>query len=340
MKLEDKLRSGVAARMFQPPPTTLQGVTKERIAEVLQALDRASRDQIDTVFALLDDLNPNWFVEAAEKGLKFCHGASTAHIACHVGVLQRNSGKLDREGRDYWLKPLWEIGALEKLYFDSENAEFLPGHPVPKSPNSAYRIAPGFLQILKASDADRNALLAAWSKEDATRARLQVQAELAETTRAKIGTPHQGLITAACEVYVPNFLPGFEVLYIDSTDGQRVTPQQQQALQNAGIVIGLGDSMPDILLWNQKTDTLWVIEAVTSDGEVDLHKVQSLTSLAKRAGKKSIGFTTAYATWRDAAARQRKHKNIAPNTYIWIREDGSKQFSVETFQSTHQRLHQ
>src|SRR5438067_1601007 len=107
MKLEDKLRSDIAARRLRPPPAILQGVTKERIAEVLQALDRASRDQIDAVFALLDDLNPNWFFEAAQKGLKFCDGASTAHIACHVGVLQRKGGKLDREGRDYWLKPLW-----------------------------------------------------------------------------------------------------------------------------------------------------------------------------------------------------------------------------------------
>ena len=340
MKLEDKLRSEVAAKKLQRPPNALQGITKEQIAEVLQALDRASRDQIDAVFALLDDINPSWFYEAAEKGLKVCHGASTAHIACHVGVLQRNGGKLDREGRDYWLKPLWEIGALEKLYFDSGTAEFLPGHPVPKSPNSAYRIAPAFLQILKASNADRKILLAAWASKDAIRARLQVQAELAEATRAKIGTPHQGLITAAREVYVPNFLPGFEVLYIDATDGQRVTPEQQQTLQKAGIAIGLGDSMPDILLWNQKTDALWVIEAVTSDGEVDSHKVQSLTILAQRCGKKTIGFTTAYATWRDAAARQGKHKNIAPGTYIWIREDGAKQFSVETFESSRQRLHQ
>ena len=87
------------------------------------------------------------------------------------------------------------------------------------------------------------------------------------------------LITAAAQVYVPNFLPGFEVLYIDATDGQRVTPEQEQAMQKAGITIQLGDSMPDILLWNQKTDALWVVEAVTSDGEVDSHKVQGLTAL-------------------------------------------------------------
>jgi len=45
-------------------------------------------------------------------------------------------------------------------------------------------------------------------------------------------------------------------------------------------------------------------------------------------------------TWRDAATRQGKHKNIAPGTYIWIREDGAKQFNVETFESSPQRLRQ
>ena len=340
MKLEDKLRSDVSSKKLLPLPAALQGVTKDRITEVLHALDRESKDRVDAIFALLDDINPNLFFEAAQKGLKFCHGASTAHIACHVGVLQRKSGKLDREGRDYWLKPLWEIGALEKLYFDPEATDFLPGHPVAKSPNSAYRIAPAFLEILKASDTERPALLTAWASEDATRARLQVQATLAAATRTRVGTPHMELITAAAQVYVPNFLPGFEVLYIDATDGQRVTPEQEQALQKAGITIQLGDSMPDILLWNQKIDKLWVVEAVTSDGEVDRHIVESLTLLAERSGKKPIGFTTAYMTWRAAATRQGKHKNIAPGTYIWIREDGAKQFSVETFESSPQRLSQ
>lgn len=340
MKLEDKLRSDIGSKKLQPLPAALQGVTKERIADVLQTLDRETKGRVDAVFALLDDVNQSLFFEAAQKGLKFCHGASTAHIACHVGVLQRKGGKLDREGRDYWLKPLWEIGALEKLYFDPETGDFLPGHPVPKSPNSAYRIAPAFLEILKAPDTERPALLKAWASEDATRARLQVQATLAEATRAKVGTPHMELITAAAQVYVPSFLPGFEVLYIDATDGQRVTPEQEQALKKAGITIQLGDSMPDILLWNRRTDKLWVVEAVTSDGEVDLHKVQGLTGLAQRSGKKGIGFTTAYMTWKDAAARQGKHKNIAPGTYIWIREDGAKQFSVEAFESSPQRLNQ
>ena len=44
----------------------------------------------------------------------------------------------------------------------------------------------------------------------------------------------------------------------------------------AGLTIALGDSMPDVLLWNKESDSLWVIEAVCSDGEVDQHKVENV----------------------------------------------------------------
>jgi hypothetical protein len=100
------------------------------------------------------------------------------------------------------------------------------------------------------------------------------------------------------------------------------------SLRQAGVEITLKDAMPDILLWNPATDWLWVIEAVTSDGEVDTHKFNQLTVLANRSGKAGVGFTTAYLTWRDAARRQSQYKNIAPNTYIWMTEDPSKQLHV------------
>jgi hypothetical protein len=68
--------------------------------------------------------------------------------------------------------------------------------------------------------------------------------------------------------------------------------------------------------------------------------LKHLTQFARRYGKKQIGFTTAYATWKEAAVRQGKHKNIAPGTQIWIQEDGAKQFTVESFETSRQRQHQ
>jgi hypothetical protein len=95
-------------------------------------------------------------------------------------------------------------------------------------------------------------------------------------------------------------------------------------LDAAGFSINITDAMPDVLLWNSLTKTLWVIEAVTSDGEVDTHKVAQMSAFAERHGISNIGFTTTYQTWKKTAERQSKLKNLANNTYLWIQEDPSR----------------
>lgn len=147
MSLQDRIRK-LKDSSF---PDQLQGVTKSRIRAVLEAIDRESNDIVDTVFALLDDLTPSLF-SSARTGTKFCDGASTQHIASHVGTFQRKGTRLDREGRDYWIKPLRDLGAIEPVYLQPETGAFILGHPVAKSPNSAYRLANDFLDILIAPD--------------------------------------------------------------------------------------------------------------------------------------------------------------------------------------------
>lgn len=333
MQLADKIlamREEAIARGVAPVADVLQGVTKDRIAEVLRALDLETTDRVDAVFALLDNERRSWFTTLPE-GVKFSEGASIAHVGCHVGILQRGKSKLDREGRDYWIKPLREIGAIEAIYLDAGTKAFLPGHPKAKSPNSAYRLDPGFVEILRAPETEWRAKLSAWSSEDAKRERLAFRATQAEASRAATDTAHVDLIQACRDVYAPRFLPGYEVLYVDDADGDRVSEPERERLYGSGIEITLADAMPDVLLWNRETDALWIIEAVTSDGEVDHHKVDQVRAFAQRNGKSTVGFTTAYPTWKVAAQRQGRHKNIAPGTYIWIREDAAKHFLAESF---------
>lgn len=317
-------------------PAMLQGITKDRISAVLAVIDRDSVDQRDVVFALLDNVSDSFFGLSRNNfpaHYKVCHGATVAHLACHAGILQRGSTRLDREGRDYWLKPLWEIGAVEKVFFDSKSGEFIPGHPVPKSPYSAYRLAADFVAILKASEDQWRDMLRAWVREDEKRQRLELQARLSEQSKARVDTKHSDLIYYSIDFYVPHFLPGYEVIFIDDSDGDRIAQTDISNFYRAGVKTKVDDAWPDILLWNPKTDWLWVIEAVTSDGEVDSHKVAQMTAVSERSGKAGIGFTTTYQTWRAAAVRQSKHKNIAPSTYIWIQEDPSRQFMAETFET-------
>lgn len=326
MALEDRVEA-LRKERGGKVPDTLQGVSRERIRSVLGMLDLGGNaDLADTVFALLDDETPSWFAKPPQ-GATIADGASTAHIACHVGILQRGNRKLDREGRDYWIKPLRELGGFEAITL--ADGEFIAGHVTAKSPNSAYRIEEGFKAILKAPDGEWKKMLASWAAEDAARERRAFQAEMAEAARKLVDSGHADLIQASVEHYAARFLPDYQVLYVDDADGDRITAEERRKMSLAGVELTLEDAMPDALLWNPKTDWLWVIEAVTSDGEVDLHKVTQMERLAKRCGKAGIGFTTTYRTWKEAAARQGAHGNIAVGTYIWIQGDPAKAFKVE-----------
>lgn len=328
-KLEDKLaakREERIAALGQPMPAALQGVTKARITAVLTALDLGTNaDLVDCVLALLDDQMPSLFANAPE-GATFADGASTAHLACHIGILQRGGGKLDREGRDYWIKPLRDLGGIEAVTL--EGGEFVPGHTKAKSPNSSYRLEGAFVEILRAPAAGWKSMLDDWAAADAARERLAFQARMAEAARAAVDTGHAALINDCVEHYAPRFLPGYEVLYVDDSDGDRISAEERAKMEAAGALLTLADPMPDVLLWHPGTDMLWVIEAVTSDGEVDAHKVDGMRKFADRCGKAGVGFTTAYRTWKEAAARQGAHRNIAVETYLWIRDDPAKQMLV------------
>lgn len=319
------IQDSVTQLRDSPLPDKLQGVTKARIRAVLRAIDQESDDIVDAVFALLDDITPSLFT-SARPGTRFCDGASTQHIAAHVGTLQRAGRRLDREGRDYWIKPLRDLGAIEPVYLQPETGAFILGHPVAKSPNSAYRLASEFRDILAASELEWELRLKEWIREDRVRSRLELQAQMAELAKKAVDTKHSDLIHACQSVYATIFLPDYGVIYVDDGDGDRITEAQRRVLAAAGIELTLGDAMPDVLLWNRSSDQLWVIEAVTSDGEVDLHKLRQMTALAMRTGKAGIGFTTAYQTWKAAAARQTRYKNLPPATYLWIMEDPTKHF--------------
>ncbi|MBY8060921.1 hypothetical protein KW465_14970 [Vibrio fluvialis] len=332
MSIEDDAiarRTEALKKGVQVVPDSYQGVTKSRVSSVLAVIDRCTDNMIDVVYSLLCD-EASWYKKAARNGYSFGDGASVAHIGTHVGILQRgNNIKLDREGRDYWLKPLWEIGAIEKVYLDSKDGTFKPGHPIAKSSNSAYRLAADFKSILQADESQWAALAEDWMQIDVQRERLALQAAQAQETANTVESAHSKLIRASHEIYAKRFLPDYQVLYIDDGDGDRITAEQQKALEEAGLSIVSDDSMPDVLLWNPTTQMLWVIEAVTSDGEVDLHKKNSMTAFANRHNKAGVGFTTTYPTWKKAAERQSKLKNLVDDSYMWIQEDPSRNIHIK-----------
>ena len=160
--------------------------------------------------------------------------------------------------------------------------------------------------------------------------RLAVFAELERASRENIGiSGHKRLIQDSINVYAQTFLPGYIPLFTDFADGDRVTEEERAALDQYGIVFGTIDDMwPDAILYNPAEEKLWFIEAVTSDGEADLHKVEGLQTICNNSGKIYGGTTTTYETWKCLASRQQSENNLAPGTYIWIRECPNKHFKV------------
>ena len=330
MKINERVWKMIEEADRQNKPAvnqTHQGINKTRIKTVLAQLDLSHDNLIDTIFALLDNSRPSWFSKPPQKAT-FSSGATTAHIGCHVGILQRRKGKLDREGRDHWIKPLRDLGIIERIWLDSKTREFQL-HGNPKSPNLAYRLKFEFITILHANEENWLKLFEDWCAKEIIRKRKQAQAQTSSVIHQI--TAHSDLIGKTIEFYVPRFLPKYKLLYIDDGNGDRITETEKDKLFEAGLILTLDDARPDILLWNPKTDHLWVIEAVISDGEVDNQKVQQLKAFANRYGKSGVGFTTAYITWKTAARRQKRYRNIFPGTYIWIFEDSSKHFLVKSF---------
>jgi hypothetical protein len=175
--------------------------------------------------------------------------AAPSVVFCHAGILQHGETKIDRENRNYLIKPFTELGIIEPVYLDPRTKSFVPGHPTPKSPNNCHRLAEEFHSLLRLSGEELDEALDRWTGEDATRERAQVQAAAEQIART--GGSHADLVRAALEFYAPRFLSGYEEVYTDVADGDRISEEQREALRAAGLEPTLADPSPDALLWNE-----------------------------------------------------------------------------------------
>jgi hypothetical protein len=320
-------------RKVVDPDRQISGIPRNRIEQILRRFGRGgNRNEVSVVAALLDDDLPNGY-PSVQEAYPFSTGASTSHIFCHAGILQHGEKKIDRENRDYLIKPLTELGIIEPVYLEPQTRSFVPGHPTPKSPNNCHRLTEEFRTLLSLRGEEFEVAIERWTSEDATHERARLQAAATDRMAQTEGS-HANLVRAALEFYAPRFLPGYQEVYTDLTDGDRISEEQREALRAAGLEPSLADPSPDALLSNEDEDAFWVIGAVTSDGEVDLTKVEAVQRMIARRGRPvRVGFTTAYRTWRDAGSRQERVKNMAPGTYVWVQSDASRQLKVEDVSS-------
>jgi hypothetical protein len=126
---------------------------------------------------------------------------------------------------------------------------------------------------------------------------------------------HNRLQALIIEQFVPLFAPKATVLYIgDTADKDLFIARDQLAILN--IPVTENDKLPDILLFDDARQRLFLIEAVTSHGPMSPKRIMELTAMLQRCSISKI-FVTAFLTFTEF---RKQLKNIAWETEVWIAE--------------------
>lgn len=124
---------------------------------------------------------------------------------------------------------------------------------------------------------------------------------------------HNQLQAAVVEQFVPRFAPAAQLLYLGDTAKKYLHIEAKQLIK-LGVPITEHDKLPDVILYQQKHNWIFLVEAVTSHGPMTPKRVFELKSMFSRCNA-GIVFVSAFPDF----AEFRKHlKEIAWETEVWL----------------------
>jgi hypothetical protein len=307
----------------------------ERTETLLRALARRTEARVAVVLVLLREDLPAVHTALRDAGLPFGACGTTQKILEYANSYTRRS-TFDREERDFHLKPLVEIGVLERCQvpnakYRRENEVLLvSGWPGGNNNQySGYRVTDEARELLCCPEDEWQERVERFVSETPKRQ------ELVKTALAQAEVPsdsaHSQLIRVAVQAQITDLAEQgreFECIYIDDAGGTRLPERFRPRLEDLGLVLDGNSPYPDGLLADPDARELWVLDAVTSDGEVDELRAGEFVRTFATRGWAVAGFTTAYATFQDMVARQAKWGNLATNTNVWVAQDGGRFYAV------------
>jgi hypothetical protein len=307
-----------------------------RIVELLEKLDSYNDLRAACLLGLTDDCTPHPLPTLANAGLTLSAGATTRQLF-EFAAPRLGKTRIDRELRDEVWPRLRELGIVQRSYVLTAKEARAEGrlieygvHRRAKSPNNGYALTEEARQLLlKASDQDWKRKLNGFLVGDSDR-RLRVLQHEAAMAAAVAPGDHSKLMRAAADALRTTRLPDYELVFIDDADEQRIKAEWEKKLEPRGLLPDLDSLWPDAILVRDSDRSLWFIDAVTTDGEIDETRRAELEAWASARRYRVAGYTTAYETWKRTAARQARMKNLAVGTNVWIAEDGGKLFVVES----------
>ena len=274
----------------------------ERIWELLKALDWEHERSASVLLDLTDDETPSDFAvlragrTGLDRHLPLSAGMRTEQLMKRAATREgRPGGKVDREQRDVAILSLRERGIVEKAYVVplNERGELgelvVRGYHRTKSGNNSYVVTDEARALLDAPEPDWPKRLQEFVAGDPRRRTRAMQRTASEAVqRAAAGNErHKALIRAAVDSLVQTRCPGFELVFVDDEDGVRVRDEWRVKLQPLDLMPDEGEGRwPDALLVRGRD--VWVVDAVTGDGEVDEVRREELEAWLNSRGYQAV----------------------------------------------------
>lgn len=124
---------------------------------------------------------------------------------------------------------------------------------------------------------------------------------------------HNELQKAIIEVFAAYFAKGAEVLYIGDTENKDLIKNREK-LNLLGAEITEHDKLPDVILYSEKQDWLYFIEAVTSVGAISVKRMNEIESMTMKCKSGKI-YVTAFP---DKKTYKKFIDELAWETEVWI----------------------
>ncbi len=103
---------------------------------------------------------------------------------------------------------------------------------------------------------------------------------------------HNELQKAIIEEFAPRFAPNTECLYVGDTIEKDLVKNVNK-LKELGFEITLHDKMPDVVLYSEDKNWIYVVESVTSVGPMDAKRILEIAEMTKNVVAGKI-FVTAF----------------------------------------------
>ena len=126
---------------------------------------------------------------------------------------------------------------------------------------------------------------------------------------------HNRLQAAVVTDFGARFAPGSTLLYLGDA-ASKLLHLDGEKLSQLGIPVNDHDKLPDVILYDEDRNWLFLIEAVTSHGPVSPKRVEELEATLDDCTAKRI-YVTAFPDFRQF---KRHVNNIAWETEVWIAE--------------------